>query len=265
MGRCRAWASWHSLVQGSAPARKGRRRYRSYVRATCVRNRGVLREGGWWIRWYESRYRVTHGEDARLDEMVRARRGARRSVHAAVRLGLDRGIVERPYDVGSSLVAFDPRQDVVVAGRTDVSGDQGLLSVAKFSRSGRLRWQSTLPDVLTTDPRSLAVDGAGHLRGGGRGWGRRRHFRAVHGHQFYGSDGNEAWRWQPSGGEGLAAQVAVDDHDAVFVVGGYGIPDGEGGTIVSGVVAKLDGTTGTPHWRLDIRHVRACDRDHVRW
>lgn len=162
-------------------------------------------------------------------------------------------VLDRPtVDTGASLVASDARGNIVVAGRSDLSGDQGQLTVTKLSSNGPVEWATKVPDVLTLDPRSLALDPAGNAYvAGAVGGDDEDSFGPFTVLRFDAATGVERWRWTPHPHEGRADRVAVDPAGDLLAAGHYQIPDAGGGDLGIGLCVKLAADTGRERWRAE--------------
>jgi outer membrane protein assembly factor BamB len=147
----------------------------------------------------------------------------------------------------ATLVAVDAEANVVAAGRTDVSGDCGRLTVVKLSRRGAVRWATTLPDACAR-PASLAVDAGGNVHVGGTVAGvDESDFGDPAVVTLDGATGLEVWR--VVGADRAARLIRLDPAGDVVAAGAFEVPDPAGGSLVVGVCVKLAGASGDERWR----------------
>lgn len=158
-----------------------------------------------------------------------------------------------PFDGRAFHVAFDAERNVIAAGWNSHSGEFGRLVVMKLSPRGHILWDATLPDDLTTPPRSLALDRAGNVYVAGAVGGQDADdFGAFAVIKIDALSGVEVWWWTTSPLDGLALHVVVDGFGDVFSAGYYQTLDLAGEVFVGvGLCIKLSGATGAELWRVE--------------
>jgi len=155
---------------------------------------------------------------------------------------------------GAEQVVFDGARNVIAAGASRVSGDDQLLTVAKFSRRGELRWVTGVRPQASR-LRALAVDAADDVFVAGAVGGEDEdtlgRFVVV---KLDGSTGEERWRYESIEG-GFARGLGVDPAGNVVAAGHVIRPcDCNGGCAecAIGVTVKLAGDSGTEIWRHEV-------------
>jgi outer membrane protein assembly factor BamB len=146
-------------------------------------------------------------------------------------------------------VAIDPGGGVVVAGRTELSGDCGRFGVARLTRHGALKWRTTV-DPACSLATQVVVDPQGHVVAAGLAGGADEsflgYFTVV---QLDGQNGVERWRYAPAGA--VAGRLQLNAPEGPVLTFVTVTTDAYGEPAQRAACVQLDPANGTPRWSLD--------------